>query len=164
MNILIITPTHPTQIAEFASLHKQYKDIANIISPQMLALVYEETFGNPYQVVNTFFVDAFKKNPKKMFKKTYNDLIVYGNLDKDTDINFDVIVSYAAPFMDTEEIFDKYLDAAEEQLKNTDAPRINWYKPEDAQYKFPTLQHLMLFLDKLLKRKEDNSSGTDTVQ
>lgn len=163
MNILVITPIHPTQIVELNPLYKQYNGIANIVSPQALALAYEETFGNPYQVVNTFFVDAFKQNPKKLLKNTLGNLIVYGNLDKNTPIKFDMIVGYAAPFMSIDDKFDKYLEAAEEQLRNTDAPVIDWYSIEDAQYTFPTLQHLILFLDKLLKGKE-KSNESSSVQ
>ena len=67
MNILIITPIHPMQITEMNYLYALCEDTCEVFSAQAMALLYEETFGSPYPVVNATFADTCRKN-KKMFQ------------------------------------------------------------------------------------------------
>lgn len=159
MNILILTPVHPTQIEEMGYLFNRWGEDAAIFSPQMLALVWSETEeALPYPVACFAVAEKVKQNPKGFFKKYgKNNLIVYGNLDKATPIKFDYVLAYTSHLAEDENDWDKYLTEAQHRLQNTTMPKITWFNHSDAEYTFPTLHHLNTFL-RVLKLKE-NTNG-----
>ena len=148
MKILIVTPIHPLQIVEMNYLYKFYGNSCEVFSPQAMALLYEETFGQPYPVVNATFVDTCRRNKRMFYKNNKKHLIVYGNIDKNSPITFDHIISYTSHVSENEH-WDPYLAAAEKALADTDAPKIDWYGVDDTTYTFPTIPHLTLFLHTL---------------
>ena len=152
MNILILTPIHPTQIEEMGYLYSQWGEVASIASPQMLALVWSESTDLPYAVTNNHITNECKKKPKELFKQYDKpNLIVFGNIDKNTKIKFDYILAYTSHFSEDETCWDLYLREVEKRLDNTDVERVEWFDKTDAEYIFPTLYHLNLFLQTILK-------------
>lgn len=152
MNILILTPIHPTQIEEMGYLYNQWGEVASIASPQMLALVWSESTDLPYAVTNNHITNECKKKPKELFKQYDKpNLIVFGNLDKHTKIKFDYILAYTSHLAENETCWDLYLREVENRLNDTDVERVEWFDKTDAEYTFPTLYHLNLFLQTILK-------------
>lgn len=160
MNILILTPTHPIQIAEMINfISKYYVDENDIFSLQSMALLGEEVYQNEQQtylpLMYTYAL-AIRKNPKLMLRKEKNgrkNIIIYGNLDRNTDMKFDHILAFSS--MDNQEGagFDDYLVKSNELFDKSFTDKtiksIKWYTIEDAHHQFPTLHHLEIMLKTL---------------
>ena len=71
MNILILTPIHPMQIAEMLNfMSKYYNDENDIFSVQSMALLGEEIYkDNHYLPLLHTYTDAVRHNPKLMLRK-----------------------------------------------------------------------------------------------
>lgn len=160
MNILILTPIHPIQIAEMINfVSKYYVDENDIFSLQAMALLGEEVYQNQnqsYLPLMYSYATAVRKNPKLMLRKERNNrknIIIYGNLDRNTDMKFDHILAYSG--MDSKEGagFDDYLTKSKELFDKSFTDKtfkpINWYTIEDAHHQFPTLRHLGIMLKTL---------------
>ena len=160
MNILILTPTHPIQIAEMINfISKYYIDENDIFSLQSMALLGEEVYQDQkqsYLPLMYTYATAIRKNPKLMLRKERNgrkNIIIYGNLDRNTDMKFDHILAYSG--MDNQEGagFDDYLVKSSElfdkSFTDTTNKPIKWYTIEDAHHQFPTLHHLEIMLKTL---------------
>ena len=159
MNILILTPTHPIQIAEMINfISKYYTDENDIFSLQSMALLGEEVYQDQKQTYLPLmytYATAIRKNPKLMLRKerkNRKNIIIYGNLDRNTDMKFDHILAYSS--MDKEgEGFDEYLEKSkklfEKFFTDTTNKPIKWYTIEDAHHQFPTLRHLEIMLKTL---------------
>ena len=171
MNILILTPTHPIQIAEMINfISKYYVDENDIFSLQSMALLGEEVYQDPNQTYLPLmytYATAIRKNPKLMLRKerkSRKNIIIYGNLDRNTDMKFDHILAYSS--MDNKEGdgFDEYLEQSkklfDKSFTDTTNKPINWYTIEDAHHRFPTLHHLEV----MLKTLGVNKVADDTVQ
>ena len=162
MNILILTPIHPIQIAEMLDfLSKYYIDENDIFSIQSMALLGEEIYKDKHYMPLTFtYAAEVRKNPKlclRKERKNRKNIIIYGNLDRNTDMKFDHIFGYSG--MDNKEGdgFDPYLDQGkriyDEIFDDLKIKRIDWYKSDDAHHIFPTLHHLGVMLDTLGVKK-----------
>ncbi len=155
MNILVLTSIHPMQILDIAQgLHGRYDD-TEVFSIQEMALMFEEQNELPYPAANILLSQAFRttKGPKKWFKDKTNN-IIYGNLDKRSNMKFDMILAVAPAYGNTD-VFDDYLRKAREVFKDFDE-QVRWYSPEEAIYTFPSVHHLQVFLETLgLKERED---------
>ena len=158
MNILILTPIHPMQIAEMLNfMSKYYNDENDIFSVQSMALLGEEIYkDNHYLPLLHTYTAAVRHNPKLMLRKEKGKrkhIIVYDNLDRNTDMKFDHILAYSG--MDNKEGdgFDPYLEQGKDlfvdAFKEQCIKPINWYTIEDAHHKFPTLHHLEVMLKTL---------------
>ena len=158
MNILILTPIHPIQIAEMLDfLSKYYIDENDIFSVQSMALLGEELYKERhYTSLNFTYAAEVRKNPKLCLRKERKgrkNIIIYGNLDRNTDMKFDHILGFTS--MDNKEGagFDPYLEHSkkiyDEIFDNLKIKRIDWYKKEDAHHIFPTLHHLGVMLETL---------------
>lgn len=156
MNILIVTPMHPMQIAEIGNeLYKNCKN-AEIYSLQSMALLAEETLQKEY--VPTMFVYAAetRKHPHLISANINDDKIhiVYGNLDKNTDIKFDHVIGYTSNYGNgTVDLFDPYIEQMAHCMDSVFLEKklepIKWYTKEDCTYIFPTIKHLIKFLQTL---------------
>lgn len=147
MNILILTSVNATNIVEMIENMIPYytEDNTNhIFSIQSMALLSEETFNKPYMTYNYLYstVVAHKADIICDNNAKYN--IVYGNLDKNTPIKFDHIFMLESDAFQTHDLaLEKF-----EAICGETAP-VKWYKPEDAEYRFPTFKHLALMLETL---------------
>lgn len=143
-HILVLTPVHPMQIAEMINFFSQYETItANSI--QAFALLAEETLQQKY-LVNLFAMAKALKAKPEIFTKTKDlaPVIVYGNLDKNTNIPFDYKVSIKTHEDGLEE-FDTYLNNAMQLIQT----EVDWYKKDDCELELPSLHHLAVFLKTL---------------
>ena len=160
MNILILTPTHPIQIAEMINfISKYYVDENDIFSLQSMALLGEEFYQDQKQTYLPLmytYATAIRNNPKLMLRKEKGkrkNIIIYGNLDRNTDMKFDHILAYSG--MDNQEGagFDGYLEHSkklfDKSFTDTTTKLIDWYTIEDAHHQFPTLRHLGTMLKTL---------------
>jgi hypothetical protein len=166
MNILILTPIHPLQIAEMADfLSKYYIDENDIFSVQSMALLGETIYQDRhYMPLNFTYAVEVRKKPQLMLRKERNgrkNIIIYGNLDKNTDMKFDHVLAFSS--MDNKEGdgFDPYLERGQkiydQVFDNLKIKRINWYTREDAHHQFPTLHHLGIMLETLGVKKIVNN-------
>lgn len=165
MNILILTPIHPIQIAEMNELYKKFSQYNNVYSIQAMALL-AESINMHYIPANISFTNKLKDNPHLLIPKdkTYEHTIIYGNLDKRTNIKFDHIVAYTSHIAENETAdFDLYLQESMklmqkvyDETKNELAQSPQYYSIEDAHYTFPTLHHLFVFLKSLGIKENDN--------
>ena len=161
MNILILTPIHPMQIAEMMDFLAPYQTEENdIFSVQSMALLGEQTFKKHYLPLNYTYAAEIRKNPKLCLRKEKGKrkhIIIYGNLDKNTDMKFDHILAYDGHHVNNDEVFDSYLDKSKEifdtTFDNLKIKRINWYTLDEAHHQFPTLHHLGVMLDTLGVKK-----------
>ena len=160
MNILILTPTHPIQIAEMINfISKYYVDENDIFSLQSMALLGEEVYQDQKQTylpLMYIYATAVRNNPKLMLRKERKgrkNIIIYGNLDRNTNMKFDHILAYSGMDGKEDSSFDPYLDASvklfNDSFKTGKAKPINWYTIEDAHHQFPTLRHLGIMLKTL---------------
>lgn len=166
MNILIITPTNPIDIITVAQdLYANFSDSCSILSPQMFALLAEETFNHKYAVENYGFMNSFFKNPKLLERKNGQEhLIVFGNIDYRTKIKWDHIIGFCPnPDLQTEGVFDSYGEKLKEIYKESKLPDLYWVNESKIEYTFPTFKHLKLFL-KTLGIKENYHDTDDSVQ
>lgn len=176
MNILILTPIHPLQITEMSQhLFPRYQSKScEVFSPQAMALLYEETFKKPYPVVNAYFTET-ARDKKFYYRNGKKHLIVFGNIDQRSGVKFDRIIAYTSAYapktgsvdMDgavAEENWDPYLSHSLRVLAETEAPKAQYYSHEDAEYTFPTLRHLDIFLKTLgikqIETEEGDNRGT----
>ena len=162
MQILIVTPIHPVQIAEMIDfLYRKYNEHNNIFSIQSMALLAEETLQKEYNSTTFLFATEIRKNSKLLLTDDRYQRgveIVFGNLDKNTNIKFDHVIGYTGHYSDGNgETFDPYLMKAKEMIDGVlieqNLPIIEWYTPEDCEHIFPTLHHLEKFLDVLEVKK-----------
>jgi hypothetical protein len=173
MNILILTPTHPVQIAEMINFMSQYYNEENdIFSVQSMALLGEETFRkHHFMPLNFTYAAEVRNNPKLCLRKERGrrkNIIIYGNLDRNTDMKFDHILGFSSmDHKEGDDTFDGYLKEGQkmydEVFDNLKIKRIDWYKKEDAHHIFPTLHHLEVMLNTLGVKKNDNAIQQETV-
>ena len=167
MNILILTPIHPVQIAEMINfLAPYYTDKNNIFSIQAMGLLGEELFKDDkkhYLPLTFSYTAEVRKRPELCFTKDRQFNIFYGNLDRNTNIKFDHILAFSS--MDNkegDERFDGYLEKGNkiygEVFDNLNVERIQWYTIEDAHHRFPTLRHLAVMLKTLGVEKNVDDS------
>lgn len=160
MNILILTPIHPIQIAEMINfISKYYTDENDIFSIQSMALLGEEVYqekDKTYLPLMYTYATAIRKNSKLMLRKEKGkrkNIIIYGNLDRNTDMKFDHILAFSSMDNKEDSSFDPYLDASvrlfDKAFNNSKTKAINWYTIEDAHHQFPTLRHLGIMLETL---------------
>ena len=160
MNILILTPIHPIQIAEMINfVSKYYTDENDIFSLQSMALLGEEVYQDQKQTYLPLmytYATAIRKNPKLMLRKerkNRKNIIIYGNLDRNTDMKFDHILAFSSMDNQEGEGFDEYLEKSkklfEKSFTDTTNKPIKWYTIEDAHHQFPTLHHLEIMLKTL---------------
>jgi hypothetical protein len=163
MQILVLTPIHPMQIAEMIDFfYKKYKNSVDLYSVQSMALLAEETLQKEYIPTNYVYAAEIRKNPHLAMNDKYKKRvqIIFGNLDKNTKIKFDRIIAYTGHYGETEEKeFDSYLlkNAATMNavFKEQHLEPIDWYNIEDAEHLFPTLHHLEKFLDVIGVEKDE---------
>jgi hypothetical protein len=166
MQILVLTPIHPMQIAEMIDFfYGKYKNSVDLYSIQSMALLAEETLQKEYIPTNYVYAAEIRKNPQLAMNTPYKKRvqIIFGNLDKNTKIKFDRIIAYTGHYGETEEKeFDSYLSKSVSTMnavfieKNIEP--IAWYEQEDAEHTFPTLHHLEKFLDVLGVEKDELQS------
>ena len=158
MNILILTPIHPMQIAEMIDFLVPYNIDGNeLFSVQSMALLAEETLNKNYIPTTFTYATEIRKHPKLAFKSKSNSTIriYYGNLDKNTNIKFDHILAYTNHYSETEDNhnFDIYLENAATLMNPTfnkmNIKPIEWYTIDDAEHIFPSLHHLATMLEAL---------------
>ena len=169
MNILILTPTHPVQIAEMINFMSQYyTDENDIFSVQSMALLGEETFRDKhFMPLNFTYAAEVRNNPKLCLRKEHGrrkNIIIYGNLDRNTNMKFDHILGFTSmDHQEGDDRFDAYLEEGQKiydkVFDNLKIKKIDWYKKEDAHHMFPTLHHLEIMLKTLGVNKND-----DTIQ
>ena len=153
MNILILTSTHAMDVAEtIDTLYNNCNEHNNLYSVQAFALLAEETLEQKY--IPTFFTYAAEVRKKPGLVKFINgkNTIVFGNIDKNTKIKFDHIIG-VKPNYSEGDVFDPYLqdrkDVMDEVFTQHNVKPIEWFTPEDCDYIFPSLHHLLIFLKKL---------------
>ena len=167
MQILVLTPIHPMQIAEMIDFfYGKYKNSVDLYSIQSMALLAEETLQKEYIPTNYVYAAEICKNPN-LAMNTENKKrvqIIFGNLDKNTKIQFDRIIGYTGHYgeSDDETKFDPYLDKSTSVMnavfKEKNVEPIVWYSSEDCEHIFPTLHHLEKFLDVLGVEKDELQS------
>lgn len=161
MKILIVTPIHPTQIAEMITFFKDYPENLDILSIQSMALLAEETLNKNYPITNFIYAAECRKNPK-LLKLVKENQIIFGNLSKTNKIKFDHIIGYTSNITQGE-IFDPYLEQAktiaDPVFKQQGHDAIDWYSVEDCEHIFPTLHHLEVFLKTLGITKQEVNNG-----
>ena len=167
MQILIVTPIHPVQIAEMIDfLYAKYKNSVNLYSIQSMALLAEETLQKEYIPTNFVYAAELRKNPSLAISNNNNKKrvqIIFGNLDKNTKLNFDKIIAYTGHFGESEDKeFDSYLNKStpimNEVFVNKGITPITWYTQDDCEHTFPTLHHLEKFLDVVGVEKDELQS------
>jgi hypothetical protein len=160
MNILILTPTHPVQIAEMINfISKYYTEDNDIFSVQSMALLGEETYNDEnmkYLPLMYTYATVVRKQPKLMLRKERKgrkNIIIYGNLDRNTDMKFDHILAFSSMDNNPDNPqFDGYLEQSKDYntvLESLKVKPIQWYTREDAHHQFPTLHHLEIMLKTL---------------
>ena len=147
MNILILTSVNARNIVEMLDNMVPYytEDNSNhIFSVQSMALLSEETFNKPYAMYNYLYTTVATHESHILCDNNAKYNIIYGNIDKKTPIKFDHI------FMLESDEFQAH-DIALEKFDKVygEVTPIDWYKPEDAEYRFPTFKHLALMLETL---------------
>lgn len=164
MQILVLTPVHPVQIAEMIDFfYGKYKNSVDLYSIQSMALLAEETLQKEYIPTNYVYAAEIRKNPQLAMniaphKKRVQ--IIFGNLDKNTKIKFDRIIAYTGHYGETEEKeFDSYLSKSISAMNTVFIEKniepITWYEQDDAEHTFPTLHHLEKFLDVMGVEKDE---------
>ena len=164
MQILVLTPTHPMQIAEMIDFfYGKYKNSVDLYSIQSMALLAEETLQKEYIPTNFVYAAEVRKNASLIKNDKYKKRvqIVFSNLDKNTNINFDRIIGYTGHFGESEENkeFDPYLNKSISIMNSVFVDKniepIDWYTKNDCEHIFPTLHHLEKFLDVLGVEKDE---------
>ena len=167
MQILVLTPIHPMQIAEMIDFfYGKYKNSVDLYSIQSMALLAEETLQKEYIPTNYIYAAEIRKNPNLVMNTKYKKRvqIIFGNLDKHTKIKFDRIIGYTGRYgqNENEVKFDAYLDKStavmNEVFTEKDVSPIEWYTQEDCEHIFPTLHHLETFLDVIGVEKDELQS------
>ena len=169
MNILVLTTTHPLDVAEAINeLYNTFDEHNNLYSVQAFALLSEETFDKHYIPTMYTFAAEVRRNPKLIYNHIHSreNTIVFGNLDKDTKIKFDHVVAVSPSLIRETETFDQYLKnispAMDEVFTNKKIKPINWYTTEDCEHVFPTYHHLFTFLNVIgVKSNELQSQPTE---
>lgn len=168
--ILILTQIHPINVSYvYDEICVDYADKNEIYSPQIMALLGELSLKqdendnkHSYRVLNAAFVKHSKAAIKKM--NPLKPWIVVGNCRKN-DIKFDYILGFdGGDDYGNSEIFDRYI-AADNALLLDKNMSIDYYTKEDAEYFFPTIKHLKLFLQTLnipTNRKENAENASST--
>lgn len=168
MQILVVTPVHPMQIAEMAMFFKNYWDNNNVLSLQAMALLAEETLEKNYTITNFIYAAEARKNNSILltnaeYKREHQ--IIFGNLSKTNSIKFDHVIGFTSNVTQTDGTdFDPYLIKSKALVDNifsaNNIEPIDWYTESDCEHIFPTLHHLELFLKTIgIKKdeiKEDN--------
>ena len=166
MQILVLTPIHPMQIAEMVDyLYPRYNGAVELYSIQSMALLAEETLQKEYIPTTYVYAAEIRRNPNLVMNTPYKKRvqIIFGNLDKNTKIKFDHILAFSSHYGENEDqIFDSYLQKSEAAMNAVFAEQnvtpIEWYKQEDAEHTFPTLHHLEKFLDVIGVEKNELQS------
>ena len=176
MNILILTPVHPVQIAEMIDfISDYYVDENDIFSVQSMALLGEEIYQDrdkSYLPLMYTFASAVRSDATLTIhkeKKNRRNIIIYGNLDRNTNMKFDHIFAYSG--MDNkpeEDRFDPYLDESknlfDKEFESQHIKPIDWYTIDDAHHKFPTIHHLGVMLKTLgVKKVVDDELQRETT-
>lgn len=156
--VLVLSSIHPITIAELSKhLYSKYGSKNSVFSIQSMALLYEETFNAKYIPANYSFANALKKDATILKDKTQN-LIVFGNLDIATKINFDYVIIYSNGL--EEDLEDKYLAQMSKLINLADTTiNIEWFKTNSNTVRLvvPTLHHLDTFLTTLGIEQNDNN-------
>ena len=166
MQILVLTPIHPMQIAEMTDfLYLKYSECVDLYSVQSMALLAEETLQKEYIPTTYVYAAEIRKNPNLVMNTPYKKRvqIVFGNLDKNTKIKFDHIIAYSGHYGENDDnIFDPYLQKSvipmNSVFEDKNVSPIQWYQPEDAEHIFPTLHHIEKFLDVIGVEKNELQS------
>lgn len=161
IRILVLSSIHPMQIAELIGFFSRYENI-NAHSVQSFALLGEETLNKKYIPYNYTLATALKNKPEIILPTDTTPLIVYGNLDKNTPIEFDYKIKLTTQY--SANSFDDYLAGAEAIMKGVyreiDKPSVTWYTDEDCELELPTLHHLQVFLKTLgIVEKQEEQDG-----
>ena len=154
--ILILTQINPINVAiVYDEFCRDYSTQNEVFSPQIMALLGElslKTDPNDYKHSYRVFNAAFVKNIKPAIQKM-NPLkpwIFIGNCSKDSKINFDHILAIdGGEDFGNEKVWDFYIEEDNKLLTQNNIKPINYYSQKDAQFSFPTIQHLKLFLSTL---------------
>ena len=164
--ILILTQIHPVNVAAvYDEILATFGQNNEVFSPQIMALLGElslsegpEDFKHSYRVLNAAFVKNCKAAVKKM--NPLKPWIFIGNCAKKT-IKFDHIIGFnGGEDFGSEEIFDHYIAADNAQLADKNMA-IDYYATHDAEYFFPTLAHLKLFLTTVGLKGNTNGNPTE---
>ena len=170
MQILVLTPIHPMQVAEMIDFfYGKYKNSVNLYSIQSMALLAEETLQKEYIPTNYVYAAEIRKNPNLMMNTQYKKRvqIIFGNLDKNTKIKFDHVIGYTGHYSENEDKqFDSYLNNSINVMNSVFEEKhvkpIEWYSENDCEHIFPTLHHLEKFLDVLGVEKDELQSESTT--
>ena len=153
MNILILTPIDEFTIFSVGQdIFNTYGDNNDVFSVQMMAILASDEKN--YPVTNEVFAAEARDNPRLALNKlkSYDNLIVFGNLDCKT-ITFDHIITCDSFWTDPTNKTDNYITESRsrfaETFKSQNIKPIRYYAVEDAEFSFPTWAHLCLFLKTL---------------
>ena len=167
--ILILTQIHPINVASiYDYIVSYFSDHNEVFSAQVMALLgelslkeNENDLFHSYRVLNAAFVKNIKAAITKM--SPLKPWIFVGNCAKES-IKFDYILGIdGGEDFGNDNCFDHYIFRDNDLLADKDM-QINYYGREDAEYFFPTCDHLALFLTTigLQKNKEGDTDGDTT--
>lgn len=167
LKILILTQIHPVNVSYvYDEICSEYMDTNEVFSPQIMALLGELSLKenendnvHSYRVLNAAFVKNAKAAIRKM--SPLKPWIFVGNCKK-SDVKFDYIIGFdGGEDFGNNEIFDRYIHKDNELLAANNIAPIDYYTKDDADYFFPSLHHLKVFLNTLnIKRKEKENADT----
>ena len=165
--ILILTQINPVNVAfVYDEICADYISHNEVFSAQIMALLGETALRegdndnlHSYRVFNAAFVKNIKAAVHKM--NPLKPWIFIGNCAKNS-IKFDYIIGFdgGEDFGD-EKTFDRYIVADNAALAEKEM-QIDYYDRKDAEYFFPTIKHLKLFLDTIGIRKDEIVDGNTT--
>jgi hypothetical protein len=165
--ILILTQIHPVNVSfVYDEISRNFLPYNEVFSPQVMALLGElslkegpDDLKHSYRVLNAAFVKNINAAIKKM--SPLRPWIFIGNCRKG-DVKFDHIIGFdGGETFGNANNFDLYIKKDNEMLSENNL-QINYYTKEDAEYFFPTLDHLQLFLTTIGLKK--GNTKDDTVQ
>ena len=152
--ILILTQIHPINVSYvYDEIMRDFSNHNEVFLPQIMALLGELSLSkgdndniHSYRVLNAAFVKNIKAAIYKM--SPLKPWIFIGNCAK-KDVKFDYILGFdGGEDYGNSEIFDRYIHKDNELLKDKNLA-IDYYSIQDAEYTFPTIKHLKLFLTTL---------------
>lgn len=156
MKILILTPIDPFTIVKTGQdLYADYNKHNDLFSIQAMSLldneIHKEGTHPSYITSTSVFAAEMRDNPRLSLSKqrTYDNLIVWGNLDSHT-MKFDHIISWEQAWnTETDNYITTLQDRCSEAFEKLKIKPIRWYTKEDVHFIFPTWPHLQLFLKTL---------------
>lgn len=163
MKMLILTPINPVDAGMAYSIianHLQEKENVEVLSIPVFAEIHAQMEGKEY--IPGFFAmlkGSEEVNTKnKLYQKEHT--IVVGNIYKSHKFDYIISLDY-----DDEDLpFDPYI-AELDTTEFAKLVRVNdLYKPEDAEFNVPTVDHAIKFIEEAIKNNEQNRIKRKTTK